>query len=103
MVVIRHCCECGRGGIAFRALLGAMILTLACEGERWTGVVYPDRGNLLLYRELGEFASLEECRESAQSYLREIGAAERGDYECGKNCRRSDAFSLLKVCEDTTR
>lgn len=88
---------------ALRALLGVMILALGCKTERWTGVVYPDRSNLLVHRELGEFGSLEECRESARMYLRDIGAGEKGDYECGKNCRRSPDYSGMNVCEETRR
>jgi hypothetical protein len=89
----------------FRVELWVMTLAigvLACRAAEWKGFVYPDRNNLLVHREIGVFASLEACRLSARSYLRDIGSAERGDYECGKNCRRKDGLTV-EVCEATER
>ena len=75
---------------------------LACRATEWKGFVYPDRSNLLVHREIGIFTSLEACRLSARNYLRDIGSADRGDYECGKNCRRRDGLTV-EVCEATER
>lgn len=37
--------------------------------ESWSGYIYPDKNNLNVYREIGSFSSLEECRQSARSIL----------------------------------
>lgn len=82
------------------AMLAVSTLT-ACESHPWTGFVYPDRANLLDHRELGAFRTLDDCRASANLYLRDIAATESGTYECGRNCRRRDGLTVL-VCDETT-
>lgn len=79
------------------------LLAAACERERWRGTAYPDRSSPIVYRNLGEFTNLEDCRANAQQYLRDTGAGERGDYECGKNCRLGPGINPLYICEDTVR
>ena len=69
---------------------------------RWEGFVYPDRDNLAIHRELGQYNSLEECRDACWSALTNMNATVRGDYECGKNCRTETDLSI-RVCEETTR
>jgi hypothetical protein len=55
-------------------------------------------------RDLGEFPTLEECRAAVSQYLYDIGAAGRGTYECGKNCRVDAivAGTTLYTCDETT-
>jgi hypothetical protein len=76
---------------------------VACGSDRWLATVYPNKSNLLNHRNLGEFPTLEECRAAAQQYLRDTGASERGDYECGRNCRRETEPVEIYFCEETLR
>lgn len=86
-----------------RVITSALLLAPAgCSRERWEPVVYPDNSNLLEYRRLAELPSLEECRKVAREELLTLGALDRGDYECGRNCE-SIGHAHLKVCEETLR
>ena len=99
-----------RTAIVVRWTIGvlAIVLVVQCRPtpNDWTGHVYPDRSNLLRQEALGNFDSLEACREAAVARLREIGADSSGDYECGFKCRpllpELGAESVL-VCETTER
>ncbi len=84
-------------------LLAVVVSTLlfGCS-EEWEGFVYPNRGNLLVDIPIGTFKSLQECRAAAQARLEQLGALERGDYECGLNCKRRED-SRLAICERTER
>ncbi|MBK7595721.1 MAG: hypothetical protein IPJ11_10875 [Gemmatimonadetes bacterium] len=58
---------------------------------------------MLDHREIGVFASLEECRAIARKYLQDLdGGEDAGDYECGKNCKFKPDMSI-EVCEATER
>ena len=87
--------------LAFIAL--AALLTAACSSPRWRASVYPSGTSLGGVRDLGEFPTLDECRVAALQYLSDIGASDRGDYECGKNCRADTtvAGTTLYICEET--
>ena len=92
-----------KGSLLLLAAIAAYwIVTVTLGRETWRAFVYPDRGDLLEHRDLGEFDSLEECRDASLAYLSEMGASQIGDYECGLNCR-SDASIGLMVCEETLR
>ena len=67
-------------------LLLYLSITLTGCSDRWQGKVYLNKQNLTNYRIIGEFSSLEECRDASLNYLRGIKALDTGDYECGKNC-----------------
>ena len=64
--------------------------------DSWTGIVYPDRYNLSNFKNIGEFKSLELCRNQAVYVLRSMSAQYIGDFECGLNCRAAS-------CEETSR
>lgn len=81
----------------------ALILFTRCRSESWEGFVYPDRDDLTVYRAIGTFGSLAECRVAAVAELRTIDAAGRGDYECGLNCRESTVVGGPRVCDTTER
>ena len=66
-------------------LLYLSIILTGCT-DRWQSKVYLNKQNLTNYRIIGEFSSLEECRDASLNYLRGIKALDTGDYECGKNC-----------------
>lgn len=87
------------------ALTLAVVVALiaACGPDTWEGFVYPDRENLANHRSIGSFESLEACRASARSYLADISSLERGDYECGLNCKDSSDFPGIRVCKETVR
>jgi hypothetical protein len=78
----------------------AFVAVLACGADEWKGYVYPDGNDLTIHREIGTFDSFEECRESARNYLRDLGAEDIGDYECGKNCKQSKEMTIDN-CEET--
>jgi len=61
------------------------ILLTGCS-ERWQSKVYVNKQNPANYRIVGEFSSLEECRNASLHYLRGIKALDTGDYECGRDC-----------------
>ena len=52
------------------------------------------------YRIVGEFSSLEECRDVSLNYLRGIKVLDTGDYECGKNCEYNSELDEY-ICEKT--
>jgi hypothetical protein len=69
---------------------------------RWTGFVYPDSPDLSKAEFVGNFESLEACRDAAKSYIQMLPNANRSaDYECGLNCR---PFSQdLNICDKTSK
>ena len=86
------------------AVVEVLIATLmGCGRDTWEGFVYPNKDDLSKHRSLGTFSALEECRTAALSYLKGLGARERGDYECGKNCKTTSSIGDGKVCEETLR
>ena len=81
-----------------------LIATLVgCGRDTWEGFVYPNKDDLSKHRSLGTFSALEECRTAALSYLKGLGALERGDYECGKNCKTTPSIGDGKICEEILR
>ena len=78
-------------------------LVLAACGNQWEGFVYPDKNDLTNHIGIGSYTSLEECRASAMSALAKVSSPERGDYECGLNCKPDGGRGGLKVCEDTLK
>lgn len=79
----------------------AIVVILAIVGlkkctDSWTGIVYPDKSNLSNFKNIGEFKSLDECRNEAIYFLRRISAQSSGDFECGLNCKGL-------TCEETRR
>ena len=83
-------------------LLLGLLSSSGCIQEQWRGFVYPTRDNLIDYRDLGEFDSLEECRDHTVAWLEDRNLLGVGDYECGLNCELSDS-GIIYVCEETTR
>lgn len=91
-------------------LLRVLIIVLAClsltgcDKPTYDAFVYPDQSNLFDYQNIGEYASLEECRIAAKEELKRIGAEEpRGLYQCGKNCLSKSGHRTVAACEDITR
>jgi hypothetical protein len=78
-------------------LLYLSIILTGCS-DRWQSKVYLNKQNLTNYRIIGEFSSIEECRDASLNYLRGIKALDTGDYECGKNCTYNSALDEY-ICE----
>ena len=88
----------------YRGALVVVFLLAGCSRDEWTGVVYPDRNNLLEYTRLAPNTSLEACREAVRRHAAAAGWDwERLDYECGLNCKPYTLGSDLHVCEKTLR
>ena len=81
----------------------ASTLVACTPGDKWTCVVYPDRKNLADALQIGSFATLQECGIAAVKTLDRLHALERGDYECGKNCRKDSSSPSLLICEETIK
>ena len=78
----------------------SLILLTACSSEKWDGFIYPDQNNLTQYKHIGTFLTLEECRSRAVAELNVISSIDKGDYECGLNCRVNDHG--LYICKKTS-
>ena len=80
-------------------------LLTAC-GENWQGFVYPNKSNLANYLYIGNYKSLEECRESARWNISNQRLTATADYECGLNCaplREGRGLDSTRVCDKTER
>ncbi len=82
--------------VLFAALVILAIFGLKKCTDSWTEIIYPDKSNLSNFKNIGEFKSLDKCRNEAVSFLRIIEAQNKGDFECGLNCKGA-------VCEETSR
>ena len=71
----------------------------ACSGDTWEGIVFTDRGNLLMYRSTGEFNSREDCEDASMAKLKSLNVLDKGFYECGKNCK-AGSRSYKRGCEE---
>jgi len=80
------------------------IFLFSCNWEAtWHGVVYPNKTNLRDSIEIGKYDSLCECGAAAIVVLERLGSLQKGDYECGRNCKRNKNLPTLWDCKDTTR
>ena len=84
-------------------VLFAFTLMGCDKRDTWHGVVYPGRDNLADALQIGSFDTLQECGIVAIKTLDRLHALERGDYECGKNCRKESTSPSLLNCEETTK
>lgn len=83
--------------------LPLLLMVTSCGSDTWEGFVYPNRNDLTRHRNVGRFASLEDCRAAARALLTELRALERGDYECGKSCDDGSRLGGIKICKETLR
>ncbi len=92
-------------GIMRKACFGIVCSALLLGGcsESWEGFVYPEKSNLDKYMSIGSYKSLGECRASAIAALQQMSSLERGDYECGLNCKADKDLGGIKVCKETLR
>jgi hypothetical protein len=80
-------------------IIFSCLLLLACS-DKWDGFVYPNKNDLTTHVGIGAFKSLEECRDSARAVISKTSSVERGDYECGLNCKFNGG---LNICEETAK
>jgi hypothetical protein len=79
----------------------ALFFSACTSSDTWHGVVYPNQKNLGDALQIGSFDTLQECGITALKVLDRLHALERGDYECGKNCRKDSFTPSFMVCEET--
>jgi hypothetical protein len=72
------------------------------SGDVWEGLVFPDRGNLLIHISSGHFKSLEKCEAACMEMLKSKNALQKGYYECGKNCK-SGLASYSGDCQEIVK
>ncbi|MBS4053067.1 MAG: hypothetical protein KGZ69_17965 [Methylomonas sp.] len=70
------------------------------EEQIWQGYVYPNSNNILIDKYVGSYKTLEECRAASVAMLDNLNSREKGDYECGLNCKPKDG---LNICDKTER
>ncbi len=87
-----------------RAVLIVILFTVisGCGGDSWEGIVFPNKNKLLMYRSIGPYETLEECKKASMEKLETMNALDIGYYECGKNCKAGTS-SYNRGCEDTER
>lgn len=78
-------------------------LFLSACSQDWEGFVYPNKHDLTNHIGVDHHKSLEECRAASIAALNKVSSVERGDYECGLNCKADGGLGDLKVCEETLR
>lgn len=94
----------GCGGLLIgAAIVGAAFWWYENHGGRWTGWIYPDRDQLEVSVQLGEFKDFEACQVAAIAALRSLGRAEEGNFECGRRCRADAQYGGLSVCKETRK
>ena len=71
----------------------------ACSPDEWEGFIYPNSENLSINQNIGIYESLESCRVASIDRLAQLGASNRGTYECGLNCRPTGY--QISICEET--
>ena len=85
-------------------VVSIVFLLTGCEQPTWDAFVYPDRNDLFNYNSIGEFKSLEECREASKKELERIHAQEpRGLFQCGKSCISASGLHTVTACKEIVR
>lgn len=78
------------------ALAFLLALCAGCSGDTYDSYVYPDKLELDDPIALGQFSSLQACREASLAKLKELNAQAAGDYVCGQNCHDHACQSAQK-------
>lgn len=65
---------------------------LVYSADQWTGIVYPDKENLLSHKIIGKFKTKKSCVKKSLKIAKKKGA-----YECAKNCIEG---ALPMICEE---
>jgi hypothetical protein len=88
---------------AFLVITAIAVYILFPKHNSYIGFFYPDRNDLLEYKESIIFSSLEGCRDWAldQPQIWHV-TREDSDYECGKNCK-IDSNGPPYTCDETLK
>jgi hypothetical protein len=78
------------------ALAALLALAAGCGGDTYDSYVYPDKLEMDDPIALGQFGSLQACREASLAKLKALNAEAAGDYVCGKNCHDHTCQSAEK-------
>ena len=80
-----------------------LVIGAGCVDESkkiWEAVIYPSGvGVPNMKFELGNYETLEQCRDAAKIKLKSMRIESSGDYQCRKNCRFDESGN--KKCEET--
>jgi len=90
----------------FIAILFVLLgIGLGCADESkkiWDAVIYPGGiGVPNMKFELGNYETLERCRDAAKTKLKAMRIESSGDYQCRKNCKTDEYGN--EECEETMR
>lgn len=89
-----------------RSIIFSSIITVLFTGclggesstQEWTSLIYPDKNNIKRSKKFGVFKTLEECQKESKNELTKLGLTNRGDYQCGLNCKFHDGMKV-DICE----
>ena len=88
--------------VFFVLIIGALVYQFWPRKEAWTGIVYPDAPDLSVFVVVGDFESLESCRDAIFDRISRMSNPSNVDYECGLNCTPYDPEIDLFICEETS-
>jgi len=88
-------------GLIFLGVIVFLIFHFT-QSEEWTGFAYPNKNNLTTHIKVGEFETLQHCRDATLKYLSSLNAIYKGDYKCGLNCEFKPEWQT-NVCEETKK
>ena len=71
--------------------------------ETWYGFVFPDSNELFDYSSIGPYSTLDECKKSSVTELVNLKVAEKGYYQCGKNCLSKSGMVTITACQELVR
>ncbi len=87
----------------FRLIILVLIFTISCTDDSkkvWVGMIYPGGlGAPNIKFELGNYETLEQCRDATKTKLKAMQIESSGDYQCRKNCKTGEYGN--EECEET--
>ena len=90
-------------GFILLAIAAYVVVPKLIGAEKWTGVFYPSRSDLSVHQFVGEFDTLEQCRDYTLGIVDRLVDPNEADWECGLNCKPFSDDPVMLVCEKTER
>ena len=88
-------------------LEGEALTLFAAEKLEWLGTVYPSARDLTVYKHIGMYNTLEECRAAVSEWVELIKETSGldPDYECGYRCKPlfPNLEDSVLVCKETLK